>query len=65
MDGTLKRGERLARDEGAPGPEGDEGVLTTFTRNADGTLSEPMVTAATGEGPFGFTFQQARGPLRL
>jgi 6-phosphogluconolactonase (cycloisomerase 2 family) len=50
--------ERTAKDEGAPGPVGDEGVITTFTRNADGTLSGPIVTEATGEGPFGFTFSK-------
>jgi 6-phosphogluconolactonase (cycloisomerase 2 family) len=54
--------ERSARDEGPPGSEGDEGLITTFTRNADGTLSGPMVTEATGEGPFGFTFNK-RGDL--
>lgn len=51
--------ERSAGDEGAPGPEGDEGVIDTFTRNPDGTLSEVRVTEATGSGPFGFTFNKA------
>lgn len=51
--------ERLAKEEGPPGPMGDEGVIVTFTRNADGTLSEaPRVTEATGSGPFGFTFSK-------
>ena len=50
--------ERTANDEGAPGPMGDEGVITTFTRNPDGTLSAPRANAATGEGPFGFTFNK-------
>ena len=50
--------ERTANDEGAPGPMGDEGVITTFTRNADGTVSAPRVNPATGEGPFGFTFNK-------
>jgi 6-phosphogluconolactonase (cycloisomerase 2 family) len=54
--------ERFARDEGEPGPEGDEGTIATFTRNADGTLNGPRVTEATGEGPFGFTFSK-RGDL--
>lgn len=52
--------ERLAMDEGMPGPMGDEGVIDVFTRNPDGTLSpRPIVTKATGEGPFGFTFTKA------
>lgn len=64
--------ERLAGDEGPPGPEGDEGVIATYTRNPDGTLNGPRVTDATGEGPFGFTFtksgtllttEQSDGPL--
>ncbi len=51
---------------------GDEGVINTYTRNADGTLTGPRVTNATGEGPFGFTFaktgelyttEQFDGPL--
>jgi 6-phosphogluconolactonase (cycloisomerase 2 family) len=58
-DGTvLVVTERSAKDEGAPGPMGDEGVITTYTRNADGTLEGPTVTEATGEGPFGFTFNK-------
>lgn len=64
--------ERLANDQGAPGPEGDEGVINTFTRNPDGTLGQARVNDATGEGPFGFTFnkqgdlfttEQSDGPL--
>jgi len=52
--------ERLAKDEGPPGFMGDEGVISTYTRNADGTLSTgPVVTEATGSGPFGFTFNKA------
>lgn len=35
---------------------GDEGVLVTFTVNADGTLGNKQIFDATGEGPFGFTF---------
>jgi len=43
--------ERLAKDEGPPGFMGDEGVISTYTRNADGTLSTgPVVTEATGSG---------------
>jgi len=58
-DGTvLVVTERSAKDEGAPGPMGDEGVIATYTRNADGTLEGPTVTEATGEGPFGFTFNK-------
>ena len=51
--------ERLANDEGMPGPDGDEGVIATYVRNADGTLSEARVSEATGEGPFGFSFSKA------
>ena len=50
--------ERLANDEGDPGAEGDEGVITTYTRRANGTLSGPRTTDATGQGPFGFTFNK-------
>ncbi len=53
--------ERLAKDEGEPGAIGDEGVINTYTRNADGTLSERSVFEATGEGPFGFTFSKSGG----
>jgi len=58
-DGTvLVVTERTANDEGPPGPMGDEGVIATYTRNADGTLNGPIITDATGEGPFGFTFNK-------
>jgi 6-phosphogluconolactonase (cycloisomerase 2 family) len=58
-DGTvLVVTERSAKDEGAPGPMGDEGVIATYTRSADGTLEGPIITEATGEGPFGFTFNK-------
>ncbi len=52
--------ERTANDEGPPGPEGDEGVIVTFQRSASGLLHGKTVTDATGEGPFGFTFNKAR-----
>ena len=40
----------------------DEGVINTFVVNRDGTLGEHKVYDATGEGPFGFTFNK-RGAL--
>jgi 6-phosphogluconolactonase (cycloisomerase 2 family) len=59
-DGTvLVATERLADDQGAPGAEGDEGVLVAYPRNDDGTLGDPQVTPATGSGPFGFTFAKS------
>jgi 6-phosphogluconolactonase (cycloisomerase 2 family) len=33
-------------------------VITTYTRNPDGTLSEPQAQQTTGNGPFGLTFTQ-------
>ncbi len=39
-------------------PEGDEGVILTFTVNDDGTLNNKQIFDATGQGPFGFTFNK-------
>lgn len=50
--------ERTANDEGAAGPDGDEGVIVTFKRSASGLLHGKTITDATGEGPFGFTFDK-------
>ncbi|MDQ3553679.1 MAG: lactonase family protein [Chloroflexota bacterium] len=50
--------ERTANDEGPAGPEGDEGVIVTFRRGASGLLHGKTITDATGEGPFGFTFNK-------
>lgn len=33
-------------------------VITTYTRNRDGTLSQPTPQQSTGNGPFGLTFTQ-------
>lgn len=33
-------------------------VITTYTRNADGTLSQPTPQQSTGNGPFGLNFTQ-------
>jgi 6-phosphogluconolactonase (cycloisomerase 2 family) len=33
-------------------------VITTYTRNGDGTLSQPNAQQTTGNGPFGLTFTQ-------
>ncbi|MBA3408644.1 MAG: beta-propeller fold lactonase family protein, partial [Solirubrobacterales bacterium] len=33
-------------------------VITTYTRNGDGTLSQPTPQQSTGNGPFGLTFTQ-------
>jgi len=33
-------------------------VITTYTRNRDGTLSQPTAQQSTGNGPFGLTFTQ-------
>ncbi len=33
-------------------------VITTYTRNGDGTLSGPTAQQSTGNGPFGLTFTQ-------
>jgi len=33
-------------------------VITTYTRNADGTLSQPTAQQSTGNGPFGLNFTQ-------
>ncbi|MEO7522256.1 MAG: hypothetical protein ABIW79_10605 [Gemmatimonas sp.] len=51
--------ERLALADGPPGPVGDEGVINTFVLNGDGTPGAHQVVDATGEGPFGFTFNKA------
>jgi 6-phosphogluconolactonase (cycloisomerase 2 family) len=48
--------ERTANEEGPPGPDGDEGVIVTFKRATSGLLHGKTITDATGEGPFGFTF---------
>ncbi len=50
--------ERTANDEGRAGAEGDEGVIVTFQRAASGLLHGKTITDATGEGPFGFTFNK-------
>jgi 6-phosphogluconolactonase (cycloisomerase 2 family) len=50
--------ERLAGDEDPTGPAGDEGVINTFVVNHDGTLGTHRVLDATGQGPFGFTFNK-------
>ena len=39
-------------------PEGDEGLIVTFTVNSDGTLGNKKLFDATGQGPFGFTFSK-------
>lgn len=49
--------ERTARTEGQA--LGDEGVINTYVVNEDGTLGEQQVFDATGQGPFGFTFNKA------
>jgi 6-phosphogluconolactonase (cycloisomerase 2 family) len=36
----------------------DEGVINTFQVNVDGTLGQQRLYNATGEGPFGFTFNK-------
>ena len=51
--------ERLAQDEDATSPAGDEGVINTYAVNADGTPGTHQLFDATGEGPFGFTFNKA------
>lgn len=51
--------ERLAQDEDPTSAAGDEGVIVTYVLNADGTPGTPGVTDATGQGPFGFTFNKA------
>lgn len=48
--------ERTARIPGQA-PD-DEGVINTFVVNDDGTLGEHRVIDATGQGPFGFTFNK-------
>lgn len=50
--------ERLANDEDPSGPAGDEGVINTFVVDQDGTLGPHRVIDATGQGPFGFTFNK-------
>lgn len=44
-------------------PEGDEGLIVTFTMNADGTPGTKRLIDATGQGPFGFTFTKQGGLL--
>jgi 6-phosphogluconolactonase (cycloisomerase 2 family) len=51
--------ERLAQDEDPTSPAGDEGVINTYVVNADGTPGTHQVFDATGQGPFGFTFNKA------
>jgi 6-phosphogluconolactonase (cycloisomerase 2 family) len=51
--------ERLAQDEDPTGPAGDEGVINTYVVNADGTPGTHRIVDATGQGPFGFTFNKA------
>lgn len=38
---------------------GDEGVINTFVVNKDGTLGQRRRYDATGQGPFGFTFNKS------
>ncbi len=53
---TLVVTERTARlPNQAPD---DEGVINTFVVNGDGTLGQQRVIDATGQGPFGFTFNK-------
>lgn len=56
---TLVVTERLARDEDPSGPVGDEGAINTYVMNADGTPGAHQIFDATGQGPFGFTFNKA------
>lgn len=51
---TIVVTERTAKTDGQA--LGDEGVITTFRVNKDGSLSNRVVNDATGSGPFGFTF---------
>ncbi len=51
--------ERLANDTDPTSAAGDEGVINTFVLNADGTPGTHREFDATGEGPFGFTFNKA------
>lgn len=48
--------ERLAKLPGQ-GPD-DEGAINTFVVDEDGTLGQHRVVDATGQGPFGFTFNK-------
>ncbi len=48
--------ERSAKTAGQA-PD-DEGVINTFVVNRDGTLGQQRVYDATGQGPFGFTFNK-------
>jgi len=52
--------ERFARTAGQA--SGDEGVINTFVVKANGTLGRQRIFDATGQGPFGFTFNK-RGAL--
>lgn len=40
-------------------PPGDEGLIVTFAVNGDGTLGQKQMIDATGQGPFGFTFNKS------
>jgi 6-phosphogluconolactonase (cycloisomerase 2 family) len=51
---TIVVTERTAKTDGQA--VDDEGVITTFQVGDDGRLSNRVVTDATGQGPFGFTF---------
>jgi 6-phosphogluconolactonase (cycloisomerase 2 family) len=51
---TIVVTERTAKTDGQAAD--DEGVITTFQVGNDGRLSNRVVTDATGQGPFGFTF---------
>lgn len=39
-------------------PAGDEGLINSFVVNDDGTLGQHRLIDATGQGPFGFTFNK-------
>ena len=52
--------ERFARTAGQA--SGDEGVINTFVVKDNGTLGRQRIFDATGQGPFGFTFNK-RGAL--
>lgn len=51
--------ERLANDTDPTSAAGDEGAINTYVLNVDGTPGTHRVINATGEGPFGFTFNTA------
>lgn len=50
--------ERLAGDEDPTSAAGDEGYIVTFVVKEDGRLGQRRITDATGQGPFGFTFNK-------